>query len=290
MSSPTDKLIGVRAKIERAKEHVHNLEAAVQAFRDSNPYGFRIEDDLKTGDKIHRIHIQSQTPDSFALLIGDAVHNLRAALDYLAWQLVIANGQTPKAGSNGTQFPIYNPSPKTKTHQGVIQGISPGAQKVLDSLKPYRGGNDDLWNLHQLDISDKHKLLLVTAFALSQIMPTWKGPTHQWRLMRALISSLKPVGEIVDLKLTAEIHATHPQHFSISVPVGVQDDGRLPILDDGTIVARIIAPIQEEAKFDLAFEITINEPQIVDGKPVLPFIHQLINLVDSIVNKFVPFL
>src|SRR5436309_676011 len=168
-------LARIKLKIERAKEHIRNLDCAVQAFRDSDPYGFRIEDDLKTGDKIHRIHIRKETPDSFALMSGDAIHNLRSALDHLAWQLVIANGNVPVSGGGGTQFPIYDPNPKAKSLQGVIQGISPNAQKLIDGIKPYKGGNDDFWILHQFDILDKHKLLVVTAFALSAMMPTWKG-------------------------------------------------------------------------------------------------------------------
>src|SRR4051794_37203940 len=95
------QLARVKLKVERAKEHIRNLESAVQAFRDTDPYGFRIEDDLQTGDKIYRIEIRRQTPDAFSLIVGDAVHNLRSALDHLARQLVIANGGVPVDGPGG---------------------------------------------------------------------------------------------------------------------------------------------------------------------------------------------
>ena len=208
----------IKLKVERAKEHIRELGRSIQAFRDSNPYGFIIEDDLQTGDKVHRLEIRKETPDCFALLIGDAVHNLRSALDHLAWQLVIANGQVPISGPGGTQFRIYNPSPKPKPMQGKIQGISADAQKLIDGIKPYRGGNDDLWALEQLDVIDKHKLLIVTAFALSEIMPTWKG-IGIYEAMRADITSLTPKNGIVNFKLTGNRSSHHQSRRRRSRPV-----------------------------------------------------------------------
>src|SRR5579871_3852534 len=126
------QLARIKLKTQRAKDHIRDLDTAIQAFRDSDPYGFRVEDDLQTGDQVHRIQIRSETPEHFALLIGDAVHNLRTALDHLAWQLVLANGQVPTSGPGGTQFPIYDPNPKAKSPQGVIPGISTTAQRIID--------------------------------------------------------------------------------------------------------------------------------------------------------------
>lgn len=274
----------IKSKVERAKEHVRELERSVQAFRNSDPYGFRIEDDLQTGDKVHRIHIRSETPDRFALLIGDVVHNLRSALDHLAWQLVVANGQMPKSGPGGTQFPIYEPKPGAKTPQGVVQGISAEAQKVIDRMKPYKGGNNDLWMLQQLDITDKHKLLIVTAFALSGVMPTFPG-AGGYAALRAHVTSVTPKDGIVDMNLSAEV-GDWRQNFKVCVPVGVQTDGSLPVLQDGALVARILAPVKQEAKFDLEFEITINEPLIVGGKPVLPLLTHLADVVNGFIDQF----
>src|SRR5258708_5776051 len=225
--TPDEWLAGVRAKIERANQHVRDLKSAIQAFRDSDPYGFRIEDDLKSGDKVHRLHIRQETPNSFALLIGDAVHNLRSALDHLAWQLVIANSQVPKSGPGGAQFPIYDPPPIPKPSQGKKQGISADAQKLIEAAKPYKGGNVGLWTIHQLDITDKHKVLLVTAFALSTIMPIWKG-SGIWQAFRAPVSSLTPKNGIVDFNM--DVFGPYSQRFNIRVPVGIQDDGTLPVI------------------------------------------------------------
>jgi len=273
----------IKLKTKRARDHLHDLERSIQEFRASAPYGFRIEDDSKTGDKIHRLDIRKATPDSFALSIGDVVHNLRAALDHLAWQLVIENSNTPTSGANGTQFPIYLPSPKPKPNQGKIAGISPTAQTLIDAIKPYKGGNDDFWMLHQLDITDKHKILLVTAFALSEMMPTWKG-INGWHSLQAAITSLTPKNGVVDFNL--DVLDPYTQCFNICVPIGKQLDGTLPVITNGTIVAKLIAPIQEEARFDLSFEIIINEPDIIAGKPIIPLLSDLATVIEDFIDQF----
>jgi hypothetical protein len=280
----SDRLIGIRAKIERAKQHVRDLEIAVQAFRNTNLYGFQIEDDLQTGEKIHRVHIRSQTPDDFSLMIGDAVHNLRSALDHLAWQLVEANGNPP---GKGTYFPISETLTKYIASKGAkIQGMSAGAESLIDSIKPYLGGNDDLWKLQELDNFDKHRLLLVTAYALSAVMPTWRTTGEGVSpYVRLFISSL--VSGYMNIDPGGVIS---PQRFLLHAPVGIQPDGTLPILQDGAEVGRMKPPLQDECKFDLAFEIAFREPAVVKGQPVIPFAHQLTHLVGSIVDQFIPFL
>ena len=39
--------------------------------------------------------------------------------------------------------------------------LTPDERAVIDSLKPYKGGDPDIWPLHRLDIERKHSRLLV---------------------------------------------------------------------------------------------------------------------------------
>jgi hypothetical protein len=41
-----------------------------------------------------------------------------------------------------------------------VAALPPDARRVIDDLKPYFGGNESLWTLHQLDIKRKHRALL----------------------------------------------------------------------------------------------------------------------------------
>src|SRR2546422_11654797 len=82
---------GPRAKIERAKKHVRDLEAAVSGLVFSNkahPQVILTEDDPETGNVVYKIAQVPCVPDQIAAIAGDAIHNLRSSLDLLTSQLI----------------------------------------------------------------------------------------------------------------------------------------------------------------------------------------------------------
>src|ERR1700694_4118323 len=88
-----DPLNGSRAKVQRAKEHFQGLIIAHAQFMNLNPHGFVIDENPETGERIWRARISRETPVEWRVVAGDVVHNLRAALDFLAYQLWVANGK-----------------------------------------------------------------------------------------------------------------------------------------------------------------------------------------------------
>src|ERR1700689_389184 len=154
--SADDRIILLRIKIERAKQHIADLEAELG----------------KTRGKHKEVHLMERDPDfgntflvwrnlpiySFESLAiaGDAVHNIRSALDQLAYHLAIA-------GTDGTPcrtvcFPIAKDRDTYEAEKGrKVKGIRPEAIEVIDRLKPYKGGHDLLWRIHELDNIDKHR-------------------------------------------------------------------------------------------------------------------------------------
>jgi len=149
----------VGLKIERAKQHFTDLVGKVDAWLKTNPYAFFRESDPESGDQLLRFQIQRDMPsDVWSPIIGDCIHNLRSALDHLVCALVLANR---KKIYGGHQFPIYETADLYKLKSpGCVQGARKDAVKDIDSLKPYKGGNDGLWRLHLLDINDKHRGLI----------------------------------------------------------------------------------------------------------------------------------
>jgi hypothetical protein len=97
---------------------------------------------------------------------GDVVHNFRSALDHLAQQLVLVGMEcapviplTPKE-LKLIEFPIAETAEKYESDKAAkIQRMLPEAIEAIDAQKPYKGGNDNLWRIHQLDIIDKHRAL-----------------------------------------------------------------------------------------------------------------------------------
>jgi hypothetical protein len=112
-------------------------------------------------------------PPRFSVLAAECIHNLRSALDQLAWQLVIANGGKP---SGLTRFPLLLKDPAgnekmTSAYNGSVAGMSAAAKTYILGLQPYQpgnGGNDHkLRILHDLNITDKHHTLVIVKNAFT---------------------------------------------------------------------------------------------------------------------------
>lgn len=145
-----------RLKIERAKEHIKELHRLAQLFGDTHPHVVNIQTDVDTGNDVLSISPAEPLPDELLLILGDAIHNLRSALDH-AWCdmcLVV----TPY-----TKFPVR------ETRDGVeaaVNGLKENACEevkrfIVDIVQPYKGGKGEMiLSLHDLDIEDKHRLLI----------------------------------------------------------------------------------------------------------------------------------
>lgn len=157
------RLILVRIKIERAKKHLADLEAQIVASRNDyrhivirktdSPIGGAFQ---MSGDPTHKA---LRLPVDVIAGAGDVVHNLRSALDHLAYQLAVVGTPTVEP-SRRIEFPIAKDAATYESEKArKVEGIRPEAVKVIDALQPYKGGchGDALWRIHELDNIDKHR-------------------------------------------------------------------------------------------------------------------------------------
>ena len=167
MAHPLD---GARAKIERANENIKNLNVEIDTLLNSNLYRIIPERDDDAGKQSFRFTGPPSVPLRISVLVGEIVHHLRSVLDHLVWQLVIRGG-----GSPGThhEFPICRILEKYKKAIGrrKIEGVSATAAAHIESLQPYHRGpayaTSPLWIVHDLDITDKHRLLVMVVASVS---------------------------------------------------------------------------------------------------------------------------
>jgi hypothetical protein len=75
------------AKINRAREHVESAHRLVEQFRASQPYSLLPEPTDKPGRVAYRLRITRPVPVAMSTTVGDALHNMRAALESLAFEL-----------------------------------------------------------------------------------------------------------------------------------------------------------------------------------------------------------
>lgn len=165
MWTADDRLTLIRIKIERANKHIAELEDFILSSGVLEGKSIRRNTDAEARNPslhIGAFHIYDPRIPAF---IGDAVHNLRSALDHLAFHLVmvgIDKGESRTKPWEMIQFPITHcaDSYKSERTAGKVQGMERKAIEAIDALKPYKDGYDALWLLHKLDNADKHSFIL----------------------------------------------------------------------------------------------------------------------------------
>jgi hypothetical protein len=140
--SSSRKDVNIRVRIERAKKHLVELNGAAQSFFATNPYEIRTKRNADTRRIVYYLWRVEAVPAEISAIAGDVLTNLRSSLDHLAWQLVLANGQTP---GKGTYFPIREDLTKYMAQRAaIVKEMGSPVANILDGIKPFKGGNEDL--------------------------------------------------------------------------------------------------------------------------------------------------
>ena len=199
-----DPLEGCRAKIERAKEHFLDLNAEIETFASLNPYGVSVYDDAQTGERIWLAKVTAQPPIRWGVIVGEIAHQLRSALDHLAWQLVLDGGGKPETRPGGTEFPIFwKGADKFETSgRRRLKGASERAVGFIESLQPYQR-RDRFWEhplyiLHELDARDKHRVLNLGVGGFERATVTYTSPTDPVGVRQFEIGGSEPISPLVD--------------------------------------------------------------------------------------------
>jgi hypothetical protein len=119
---------------------------------------------------------------------GVIINSLRSSLDLLAAALATRNGVKPSAD---THFPVYGSEQDMIDPLTGVEGkkwLSKREQTAIKNLRPYKGGDDAIWPLHQLDIRRKHERLVfaspdVAAFHWQRGVP---GGVHGYIMVGGL--------------------------------------------------------------------------------------------------------
>lgn len=148
-------------KVKRAEKHHAELS---QMFKKNKPFGYYLETNCKTGERSTFAKRNEEVANEAAVVIGDVLHNLRAAIDHAYWNCTEKHAKSEGERKN-IQFPIT--STEIALRDSVLPGlpsrVSQEFAQALASLKPYREhGNSLLCAIHDLDVMDKHKLLVPT--------------------------------------------------------------------------------------------------------------------------------
>ena len=157
MAHPLD---GAELRLYRADRHLTEADSIVQAFADSYIQHFVPSDDGKSA----RFDKWPDIPSNLAVVVSDAIHNFRSALDYLVFELALHDSGTVQ---NNTQFLIedFKVDPADPKRRGFdaralncLRGLRQDHINSIELLQPYKGVK---WtkDLREVSNPDKHRRL-----------------------------------------------------------------------------------------------------------------------------------
>lgn len=167
-------LAGVRSKLKWAENHIRLLNEQTAVYTLSDAYS--IDTMYHSNPPRYEVKVVTQASRDdppLSLVLGDALHNLRAGLDHLAWSLVLVSGKTPSADHPRTQFPIYtdrmtgvDPKKGNVRQVTINPGVTRRAETIIERAQPYNRPDDPtrhpLAILSHLSNIDKHRFLPLT--------------------------------------------------------------------------------------------------------------------------------
>jgi hypothetical protein len=213
-------------KIDRARKHLAELETEIATYFASNPVKFDVRTaETEVGRAFNVTLHMAPVPECMGAIVGDIIHNLRAALDLTACEMV----RVAEQSEDDVYFPFCK---NVDELDGMIRRrnfhrAGPSATELLRSLKPYRNGNAALRAVHDLDVHDKHRALIPNAVsASSPIIQLWE--------------------------------------------------------DDGTRNPRVIGDPTAPTQIMLVFPASTE----FDGREMVPTLHELVQLIEGIVEAF----
>ena len=145
-------------KLSRAVEHLEQTEAETQRFIDSNPHFPVPEYNFQTGQHAVVVRVLADPPMHLGLLAGDTLHNIRAALDHLIYQLTDLDPDTPRGEK--TQYPIFDtPDAFDAMPACYLKGVPERYRAMLRMAQPYNPRYVTLEPLARLSNRDKHRVI-----------------------------------------------------------------------------------------------------------------------------------
>ena len=95
----------VELRLERANLHLSELERLVNLYTAGRPYAVSHSIEGEFAEHVYKLQFTGRPDEHISVVVGDFLHNLRSALNYLMVGLV------PSARKRKTQYPLFDKDP-----------------------------------------------------------------------------------------------------------------------------------------------------------------------------------
>jgi hypothetical protein len=162
-------LDGARLKVVRAQQHLQALDEEIGRYLDRKPYDVVSDKDHKM--TVFQVVTKEDPPPCLSAIIGDCVTNIRAALDYIAWELAAKHATRALTEKEERQiaFPLLKTTStnadfrgnNAAAHLASVCSVPTAAMNMIEGVQPYNAGYEILGKLNLLVNHDKHRALLL---------------------------------------------------------------------------------------------------------------------------------
>lgn len=243
---------GPKLKLARADAHVRELATKMTAYLARDPFAGLVVFNKNTGKRNVLWKGREEIPDELPIIFGDAVHNMRAALDLLANDLVALSGKPPKK----VYFPFgMGPQHFEEQLAEKMNGASVDILDIVRNFKPWpavQGGNEAMRAIHDLDIQDKH-VRIMNAYAQASL----KAPLKQVDSGNPkILRFVDDMERIPTVKFDATGYKFEP---------------------DQELIGKVA---------DAPFDLVIAPSLPLEGYPVLAALDEMLNIARGVVERF----
>jgi len=163
-----------------ARANAEQLDSLLRPFVDAARRSIERAPSENPFEVVYKITKVPWIDPAWSAIFGQGIYNIRSALDHLAWQLVLLDGQEP---TRATQFPLLDANRDKNGHKVPVD-IAPGIKRpdilaAVESMQPYHGGGkwgDQLGVVAELAAIDKHRLPIAVSTMLNVDNIFWGLP------------------------------------------------------------------------------------------------------------------
>ncbi len=257
--------------------HIDDIQLALRAWSNANNeqvVSVRCVDGTE-----ERFYVASAEPIPEALpaRIGDTLFNLRAALDYLVYDLhaiALGDGFTPSFARQ-TQFPIFTSEDGYRGRGSRMVGRLPERQRALiEGLQPYAQPAGD--------ITDKQTRDNLGQLGVNDVL----GHT-QWFL--GVLNALHIVDKHRRLHLLTSAVPFIP---ASSIPAEVRVEGTMSKVESGACIGKLLLADPDIPEVEVRFAHRFDVRVVVDddAHDVVQVLMYLIDAVTAAIVRFKPYL
>jgi hypothetical protein len=205
-----------RSRLNRAEAHFASCAAQWNNFPVEDLYRISLKVDPNGNGRV-RVSRNKPIPEETSLLMGEALYQLRSALDACVYQASIyASGKNPPPDENKLEFPLcVDRDEFPKLAKRRLSSLPQAVQDEIERMQPYntpplpavdliRNVNRTLGILNDLARKDRHRTLHLVGSWITDVQPEFDLPkgVKIASLTRTMGGFLSDWSDVATFKLT----------------------------------------------------------------------------------------